>query len=218
MKKPQSPGETLAPRLQQPSWKDPRLLIGVLIVLLSVVAVTGIVRINDRTEPYLAAKHDLLVGQRITNDDLQPVSVRLADSSSKYLSEGTRLAEGAVATQSIFEGQMVPRHSIGSVDQLRRKPMSLTIGEEAAGGIEVGQSVDVWVTESGSNGAEASDPRLVVSRAEVSRVTHDDSAIGGSAKATVQVLVEEGNLPPLIKAVSADSTITLVPTYRTDQA
>ena len=41
-----------APRLRRPSWKDPRLVAGVLLVVLSVVGVVMLVRSLDQSQGY----------------------------------------------------------------------------------------------------------------------------------------------------------------------
>jgi hypothetical protein len=48
--------EPPARRLRRPSWRDPRLLVGLLLVLLSVTGVTGLVRAVDTSEPVFVAR------------------------------------------------------------------------------------------------------------------------------------------------------------------
>ena len=70
-----TPPAALSPRLQRPTWRDPRLLVGILLVLVSVIAVVGIVRAGDRTQAYLAAAHDIRVGETVKPEDLRTVDV-----------------------------------------------------------------------------------------------------------------------------------------------
>lgn len=209
-----TPPAALSPRLQRPTWRDPRLLVGILLVLVSVFAVVGIVRAGDRTQAYLAAAHDIRVGETVKPEDLRTVDVSLADAGEGYLPRDAQLAEGAVATQPIFSGQLIPRSSIGAADSLHRKPMSLTLPRDQTGGLEVGQSVDVWVTDQAQAGQDTPDPARAVTGSEIARITRDDTAIGGSDQVTVQVLVEEEDLPSLIRASASDARVTLVPMYR----
>ena len=53
-------------RFRRPTWRDPRLLTGLLLVLLSVAGVTAVVTATNRTDPYLAAARDIEVGQDVT--------------------------------------------------------------------------------------------------------------------------------------------------------
>ena len=72
-----------APRLSKPSWKDPRLLIGILLVLASVAGVVALVGNADSTVPMYAAKDALVVGQKITAESFTVVQVQLGDVDGK---------------------------------------------------------------------------------------------------------------------------------------
>ncbi|MFC6258670.1 SAF domain-containing protein, partial [Kocuria oceani] len=95
-------------RFRKPTWKDPRLLTGLLLVLLSVAGVTAVVTATNRTDPYLAAARDLEVGQAVTEDDVVAVDVRLQDAADLYVPAGAGPAPGTVATQRIPQGQLLP--------------------------------------------------------------------------------------------------------------
>src|SRR6476661_9342250 len=72
-------------RLKKPSWKDPRLLVGVLLVLASVVGVISLVGSADQTTEVLAARETIAVGQKLTPDNVSRVKVRLGDVEQHYI-------------------------------------------------------------------------------------------------------------------------------------
>src|SRR4249919_2650772 len=45
-------------RVRRPSWRDPRLLVGIALIALAVAAVVLIVQRSDTTEPFYAAARD----------------------------------------------------------------------------------------------------------------------------------------------------------------
>ena len=49
-------------RVRRPSWRDPRLLVGLALIALAVAAVVLIVQRSDTTEPFYAAARDLAPG------------------------------------------------------------------------------------------------------------------------------------------------------------
>ncbi len=53
-------------RLKRPSWKDPRLLVGLLLVLASVAGVVFLVGSADRTTEVYAARDGIAVGETLT--------------------------------------------------------------------------------------------------------------------------------------------------------
>ena len=66
-------GNANAARLKKPSWKDPRLLIGILLVLASVVGVISLVGAADQTAEAYAAREPIAVGETLTADKLHRV-------------------------------------------------------------------------------------------------------------------------------------------------
>ncbi len=59
-------------RLKKPSWKDPRLLLGFLLVLASVAGVVSLVGAADQTTEVYAAKGPIAVGEKLTAENCQP--------------------------------------------------------------------------------------------------------------------------------------------------
>jgi len=71
--------ETPSTRLRKPSWKDPRLLLGLLLVLLSTVGTISLVAGLDRGVEVYVARKGIPVGERLTADDFDRVTVRLGN-------------------------------------------------------------------------------------------------------------------------------------------
>ena len=59
-------------RLKKPSWKDPRLLVGILLVLASVVGVISLVGAADQTTEAYAAREPIAVGETLTTGQAAP--------------------------------------------------------------------------------------------------------------------------------------------------
>jgi hypothetical protein len=132
-------------RLKKPSWKDPRLVVGILLVLASTAGVVSLLGAADQTTEAYAAREAIAVGERLTADKLHRVKVRLGDLEQRYLTPESGLAEGAVAVQRIGQDQLVPRDSLGELDVLDRKPVAVTVDEALPAQAVAGSRVDVWV-------------------------------------------------------------------------
>src|SRR5699024_2219324 len=98
-----------ARRLVKPSWRDARLIIGVLLVLLAVVIGAAAFSAADDRVGMWAAKDTLTPGQKVGEGDLVRVDVQLGDASSDYLTAGERLPNGAVVDRGLRAGELVPR-------------------------------------------------------------------------------------------------------------
>ena len=74
-----------ARRLQRPGWRDLRLVVGLLLVLLSVAGGLRLVASLDDTTPVYAAARDLLPGQQVGEGDLVAVPVRMGEPLGGYV-------------------------------------------------------------------------------------------------------------------------------------
>lgn len=198
-----------AARLKKPSWKDPRLLVGILLVLASVAGVTAIVGTADRTIQVYAAREAIAVGQKVTAADLAVVKVRLDDVESGYVTVEAGLAEGQVAVQRIAKNQLVPRDSLGSADGLDRKPVAISLEESLPVQAVAGSRVDVWVALPDSRNAFA-EPRLLLPGAEIAQITEGSTALGASKTTVVLVLVTDEQMPKLLGALANKAKVSVV--------
>lgn len=196
-------------RLRKPSWKDPRLLIGLLLVCVSVAGVIALVESVDSATEVYAAREDLPVGAELTEEDFQIVPVRLGDIEGSYRVATEGIPENAVAQQLIRAGELLPGSSVGSADGLDRKPVGLTIEDPLPTGTATGDRVDVWVSPRGE-GNEYGAPELLLEGAEIFDYTEEDSALGASQSVRVFVLVDDETLPALLDALSNEARIAVV--------
>lgn len=196
-------------RLKKPSWKDPKLLVGILLVLASVVGVISLVGAADQTAEAYTAREAIAVGEKLTADKLNRVKVRLGDVEQHYLTPATGVAEGLVAAQRIGKDQLVPRGSLGRPDGQGRKPVAVTVEEALPAQAVAGSRVDVWVAlPDDRNGF--SQPSLLLPGAEIAQVTPGSTALGSARSTVVMVLVEDGQMPDLLGAQANKAKISVV--------
>jgi hypothetical protein len=196
-------------RLKKPSWKDPRLLVGVLLVLASVVGVISLVGSADQTTEVLAAREAIAVGQKLTPDNVSRVKVRLGDVEQHYITAESGMPEGMVAVQRIGKDQLLPRESLGSVDALDRKPVAITVQETLPEQAVAGTRVDVWVSLPDAQNGFA-EPRLLLPGAEIAQVTSGSTALGSSKSTVLMVLVGDGQMPAILGAQANEAKISVV--------
>lgn len=196
-------------RLRKPSWKDPRLLIGVLLVLASVAGVVSLVGAADQTTEAYAARQAIAVGEKLTIDKLHRVKVRLGEVGEHYLTPESGPDGQSVAVQRIGKDQLVPRGSLGQADTLDRKPVAVTVEESLPAQAVPGSRVDVWValpdTRNGFN-----QPALLLPGAEIAQLTAGGTALGSSRSTIVMVLVPDDQMANLLGAQANKAKISVV--------
>lgn len=194
----------LASRAAVPRWLNARVVVGLLLVLVSVVAVARIVAGTDRTVPVLVAADDLTVGQSFTPDLVEERGVLFDDGLDRYLTGPP--GAGYVVVRPVEAGELVPRSAVRPADELADvRYVTLTVpAAEAPAAIGAGAVVDVWLVPD--------DATVTLLLSEVA-VTATSSGTGG--------LSESGRDVRVTLALTAgdvdEATATLVHSARTGQ-
>ncbi|WP_344767203.1 hypothetical protein [Aeromicrobium panaciterrae] len=195
-------------------WRDPRLLIGVLLVLGSTILGARLVAAGDETAQYWALDRTVAAGDPVSSDDLVAVRVKLtADVSDNYLRtdeefaaplDSLQWAERAAGGTLVERSALLPKATVGR-SQL---PLSVASGASPAD-LARGDLVDVWV---GPGPGDQSDDKAIRVLQSVRIVeTGDESvSVGGSLAQTVLVDVADTQLEGSVIGTVSSGHVTLV--------
>lgn len=212
------PGEPRrARRLQRPGWRDLRLVVGVILVLLAVAGGTRLVASLDDTTPVYAAARDLLPGQPVDQDDLVAVPVRMGDQLAHYVDGGSSLQPGTHLLRPVAAGELVPAGALGTARQALDKTVSVPVDPSTVRALVTGSVVDVWVSRRDGEalGEAYLDPELLLAGAVVDHVPADSTGLGaGLNRSAVAVVVPADRVGDVIAAVDQAARVTLVPAPR----
>ncbi|PPF80793.1 hypothetical protein C5E07_02475 [Pseudoclavibacter sp. RFBJ3] len=192
-------------------WIDPRVVIGVLLVAVSVLGVVGVLVVGNRTSIAYAAASTIAPGAVLTVDDLVPVEVGLGASTGAYLGSETVPQGEFVVTQAVQSGELVPRSLIGVAD-----PSRTSIIVEIAGGLPTelaaGAAVELWSSQESSPGTYGA-PVLISASAVVAKILPREGALSRSQADRVELLLPKSEIPTLLAVISNDARVALVPVF-----
>lgn len=203
--------EPIAGRLKRPRWSDPRLLVGVGLVALSILGTASVVARADRTEPYYAARRALPPGTVLTESDVAVTRVRV--SQGTYV-RGTSAPWGDVVTRLIGAGEMIPEAALADADGYSSRPVAVTTGRPLAASIDSGAIVDVWITRDGLSGPESV---LVAAGVTVDEVDRKSSAFSANGRETVYVVLPAAKVGDLLAALAQADEVSIVGIGRSSQ-
>lgn len=199
-----------ARRLRKPGWRDPRLVVGILLVVVAVAGVLTLVSLQNKTVPVYVASQDISMGEKVSPSALKVVDVRLDAVQDHYLTAEEPPAEDLQANTLIRGGELVPLASIGGRDPQGRKPLSVELSRDLPVAVTVGTRVDVWAAEHGENSTTYKEPKRLLETVEVSAIHELESGFGGTSGQVVELLVTDENLPDMISALANDARLTVV--------
>jgi Flp pilus assembly protein CpaB len=201
-----------ASRLRQPKWTDTRLVAGVLMVLVAVVAGAAVISGADRSVRVWAARRDLSAGTTVERGDLVARRVRLFGPDLKRYGDARSDLAGRVLVRDIGAGDLIPLSALdvppGGATRIVGLPMSRAHALD--GNIERGNRVDVIATRKTSGGGFVT--YAVARSVLVWRVSKPSGGFGaGKNDLVVMLQVEPAQALPLAAALqSAELDLTLV--------
>jgi hypothetical protein len=213
-----------APAPRRRPFADPRLLIGLLLVVASVAATVGLVAAVDRRTQVYAASGPLEPGDRIRASDLVARGVALDGSDTLYLAVGRIPKDGLVVTRPVAQGELVPASSVGTSSDVDATTIVLRLATRVSGAVAPGASVDVWAAPpSASSSAAASaasvdgstaaaPPAVLVEDAAVVRVLDDEQSLTvGRDGSAVEVRLPRSRIARVLAAIAAGDGLSIVP-------
>ncbi len=206
--------EPTAKRLQRPSWRNARLLVGLVLVLLGTVLGAKVVASADDTVPMYAASTAIRPGDHLGSDNLRRVDVQLGTEAARYLSARTAVADDSYALRDIPEGELVPTGAVGGRGAVAVQAVTVEVDANSARGLPANATVDVWVSPRDQQSTQERylDATLALQRVSVTPVTQDSGRFGASSSTMAVVLrVPRDKVAEVIGAVDKQSRFTLVP-------
>ena len=205
-----------ASRLQAPGWRNPRLLVGLLLVFASIAAGARVIAAADQTVPVFAARRTLATGTVLSAADLSVVRLRLTGTDAAYLDANRPVPGGRVLVRPVGAGEPVPVAALVPASQLRLRPVSIPL-DGPASGLAPGGLVDIWASakaqatmRSTAEGAYL-DAQRIASAVEIAAVESESRALAAGTSAAVQVLVPAETLPAVLNALANEARIAVLP-------
>lgn len=189
-------GTPVAPdarRSRRPGWRNPRLVLGVVLVAAAVVAGARVVSAADETVPVWAAAEPIPAGAEVTSEALERRDVRFPDAATAaaYVSARGALAPGTTVDRPVAAGDLLPRSAVASGTRPSLVEVPLSVGaDDLPATVRQGSVVDVWVApDPGRQAGQAADAPAVrvLPAVEVVAVPGAEDALAPSQ--TRQVIV-----------------------------
>lgn len=131
-------------------WRDPRLLLGIMLVLLSTVVGAKVFAAQDSTIAYWSVASSVVVGDQVNRDDLVQTRVRLASAPASHYVRVSEELPGRfgdlVWARSVEGGALLERSALAPAGARPAAELPLSVPNGAYPlDLRTGDKVDVWV-------------------------------------------------------------------------
>lgn len=195
-------------RLRRPRWKDPRLIVGIVLVLASILMGALLVSRLSATTPVLVARGPIVPGDPLESADLTTVELRLGDHRDQYVGTLEAIPEGAVAAAPVQAGELVPVSAVGQSEDVPLRPVVIPVEATVAESVVPGASVELWHTSPAVSDGGTGEAELLVPDAIVRRI--DEGSSLGMRSMSVEVLVPAENLAPVLEVLAQNERLDVI--------
>lgn len=202
-----------SPRLEHRPWRDPRLVLGVLLVLASTVLGAAAIAAGSNTTGFWAVRSEVRAGDPVQRADLVKAEAHLPDAAARHLMRTdeplpARL-DDLVWARDVGDGALVSRAALasGQTGGVTELPLTVTSGA-APTDLGRGDRVDVWVGPGPGDDAGEKSVRVLSDVQVVS--SGGSAAIRGAPSRTVLVDVSDAELSGAVVSTVAAGHVTMV--------
>ncbi len=200
-----------APRIRTPGWRDPRLIVGVILVVLSVTGVVALMHSADSRQGYWAASVDVVPGVKVKPEDFHVVQASMSEASDMYWSAAQELPPEFYVTSTVLQGEFLAQRQVSDADPGGRQQVGVRVSEDIPGSITTGSRADVWVALADPDGRGFEEPTRLITSAEVVGMNDTSSAFAAADTTTVYLMLSQKALPDVLDAQANGAKISLVP-------
>lgn len=157
--RPGVPSAAAPRRLSRPRWLDPRIIIGLLLVIASVVVGAKVLGADRQTTGVWSASRALAPGTVLAVGDLVNVEVNLGATAGAYVGSADDMT-GRILDRVLSPGELLPVDAVAAAAPDQRL---LTIGvapSDMPAGVTHGSVVDLYLVR----GGDAGDPEATAVR------------------------------------------------------
>lgn len=191
------PASPAASRLGPPRWRDRRLVLGVVLVLVAVLLGARLLSSRSATSAVLVAARPLPAGHPLVAGDLAVRQVRLGSTGAAYWPAADLAGlTGHPVTSAVAAGDLLPRSAVADrADPEPTRVVSLPVQPARLPTLAVGDLVDVFATTK----ATATEPGSTVAVLRGVRYLGGGDA-GGSGAVSIRVAVPVDRTAAVVRA------------------
>ena len=200
-------------RLEHQPWRDPRLILGVLLVLVSTVLGAAAIAAAGSSTGYWAVRSEVRAGDPVKRADLVRAEAHLPDDAARHLMATDEALparlDDLIWARDVGDGALVTRAALADRRSENVTELPLTVVSGAApADLQRGDRVDVWVGPGPGDDASQKSVRVL----QDVRVVSSGGSVSGQdgLSRTVLVEVSEAELSGSVVSTVAAGHVTMV--------
>lgn len=178
----------VAPRVHRRWWRDSRVIVGVIVVVVCMVAGARIVTWGEERVSVWQVTRDLSVGASLSPAEVSAVEIP-ADLTQEFLPTA-QMPEGRL-TRNVRAGELLTFSSLATDDEPDVRWVTVPVAPlHAPADLAPGDRVDMWSTPRADLGVPT-DPELVLANVLIAQIFSEARGFEGDFAVVVEVLPDQ---------------------------
>lgn len=190
-------------------WVDPRFVLGLMLVVVSIIGVWWLVTTSSRTVPVYAATETLTPGTALDRAKLQVVDIRLGAAERGYLAADTTPTHDLIVIRTVAAGELVPVASLDAAASLGITTLVVEPSGRVGADVTTGSVVDLWAAVPVADGYGV--PEVLVAAATVVRASEEEGFLARGGSAALELALPRSSVAEVLAATAAGHLLSVVP-------
>lgn len=198
-------------RVQRPRspWRDPRMIIGLLLVTASILGVWGLVSTARSGQMVYQATRDIAPGEPLSNENIALVDAR--PGSDVYLTGEEEMSD-LFTTHALHAGELIARSAATTKLDQSMRTFVITVDESLPDGVTPGDMVELWfIPDSAIGQTTTPEARKVGEPVYVVRVVGEKSGIGVTGGTRLELRSTADQMGTILSSTHANGHLVAVP-------
>lgn len=192
---------------RRPAWRDPRLIVGLALIAVSIILTTSIVSAARGGATVYRATQAILPGDVLGPHNIAPT--RLDVDTSVYATADA-LAPGATVSEEVAVGEILRVSAIADTSVETARRLVITVSDSLPSSVQAGDQLDLWRVQQASGGQSGQGATHLGVRATLVRVLEQTTSI--AAKGTrIEILVDEASVGTVLEATAGKNSLAALP-------
>lgn len=192
---------------RRPAWRDPRLIVGLALIAVSIILTTSIVSAARGGATVYRATEAILPGDVLGPHNISPT--RLDVDTSVYATADA-LAPGATVSEEVAVGEILRASSIADTSAATARRLVITVSDSLPSSVQAGDQLDLWSVQQASGAQSGPGASHLGVRATLVRVLEQTTSI--AAKGTrIEILVDEASVGAVLEATAGKNSLAALP-------
>ena len=190
-------------------WKDPRLIIGIIVLLASIIACTQLIASARAGIQVYQSTRPIAQGEALGPHNTVIIDAR--PESTAYLPGGEMPIE-AQAAINLGAGELIARSAITTAAQENRRNIVIAVSDGLPDTVTPGTSLELWFVPNPQIGSqETAKPSLVTREATLVKVLGESGILAGQGSLRIEVRLNATDISGILESAHGNGTLSAVP-------